>query len=371
MNTFDILDCMADGSELTVNLAADFDDPGGYGRHARNFAAALNRLVRVIPLYYQRPADCQPDDTIMPQLGRWVDLGPGISLAPLRHLRAVPGSTRIFYTVWETSRVPGPYIEFLANADQVWVPTAWGRDIFQRSGLDSARIRVVPEGVNAARFRPRPRTRPRDVFRLLCVGKWEERKGIAQLVRTFCREFRPMEPVELVIHGCNPYLPNVDVRKLVVEECRRTGREDARIVLSDPLPLDHFIALMQDCDAFVLPTRAEAWGLPILEAMACGLPCIVTDYGGPRTFANHSNSFLIAVASMCSATDPDHFPDHTDWGEWAEPDLNHLAHLMRYVFENREEARAKGVIARRHAVQRWSWDNAARIAVEHLRSLSS
>jgi glycosyltransferase involved in cell wall biosynthesis len=126
---------------------------------------------------------------------------------------------------------------------------------------------------------------------------------------------------------------------------------------------------MQNSDAFVLSTRAEGWGLLIVETMACGLPCIVTDYGGHRASANEDNSYLIKVESMEWAYDPVDFPTRYALGNWAQPDHDHLARLMRPVVEHPEEARAKGAIARRDTVERWNWDKAARIAIEHIRDL--
>ena len=193
---------------------------------------------------------------------------------------------QIFSTVWETTRLPPSYAAPLERADQLWVPTAWGRELLVGSGLDGNRIRVVPAGVDAARFRPAPDAPVRPRFSFLCVGKWEARKGSTDLVRTFIREFGPDEPVELVMHAHHPFYPIRDVRALIAKEARAQGRENVPIIVSDPTDFTGLIKLMQNSDAFVLPTRGEGWGLPILEAMACGLPCIVTDYGGHRTFAS-------------------------------------------------------------------------------------
>jgi glycosyltransferase involved in cell wall biosynthesis len=360
---------------VNVNLLADFGDAGGWGRHARCFGGALARHARVVPLWRHRPAQgfrLPDDDAPLPRLGRWDDSAPGIGIGSAGRPPVPPGALRIAFTVWETSRVPAAVMRRLHEFDQVWVPTAWGRDILVRAGFELARLRVVQEGVDAARFRPSPLPEPRDLFRFLCVAKWEERKGTADLVRTFCREFGPSEPVELLMHCHNVYLPDTDVRTLVSREIRRaTGRDHhPRVsVASDRLPLEGLIRLMQGCDAFVVTTRAEGWGLPILEAMACGLPCIVTDHGGHRTFADGTNGYLIAVERMVPVRDPLFFEPRVDWGEWAQPDLDHLAHLMRHVYEHRDEAREKGRTGRRQAVERWSWANAAGIAMGHLRAL--
>lgn len=134
-------------------------------------------------------------------------------------------------------------------------------------------------------------------------------------------------------------------------------------------PFFTFVKLIQRSDAFVLPTRAEGWGLPILEAMACALPCIVTDYSGLTEFANERNCYLIRVKEMCKVEDPEFFDPRYDWGEWAQPDPDHLRHLMRYVYENSDEAGDKGRLACQDARRLWSWDHAARIAITYVREL--
>ena len=56
-------------------------------------------------------------------------------------------------------------------------------------------------------------------------------------------------------------------------------------------------------------------------------------------------------------------------GQWAQSDLDRLAHLMCHVVEYPEKAWVKGAVARRDAVRKWRWNNAARIAIEHVRNL--
>jgi glycosyltransferase involved in cell wall biosynthesis len=72
-------------------------------------------------------------------------------------------------------------------------------------------------------------------------------------------------------------------------------------------------------DAFVLPTRGEGWGLPIAEAMAMGVPVLVTNHSGPTAFATDDNAYLISVLP-----ERDHYA-------YAQPDVDVLAQLMRQV----------------------------------------
>src|SRR5690606_13265267 len=158
---------------------------------------------------------------------------------------------------------------------------------------------------------------------------------------------------ELVLHCGGPSVDMQEVRK-EVESVQGGG--SAPILISDHLPLPELISLMQGCDAFVLPTKGEGWGLPVLEAMACGLPCIVTNYRGVTEFANEANSFLIPVRSMQAIEDPKFYDPRFDWGEWAEPDLDELRRLMRLVYEDPTAAAEKARNARRDAEQLWSWE---------------
>jgi glycosyltransferase involved in cell wall biosynthesis len=345
-----------------IRLAAFAGHEDGWGRQSRSLAKELARHepTELVDLERGRPAKLPLWRRWLPSYRRSV----GIVLGAVEQTFALPARYRVVYYVGETTRVHPTALYFLSRADMVWTPSQWGRSILEAH--DVRRVRVVPEGVDSGVFVPPPNGRGSENFRFLCVGKWEERKATADLVRCFRGEFRPGEPVELVMHCGAAALTSAAVRDAL------TGGSpvDApRIVCTDPVSLADLVALMQSCDAFVLPTRAEGWGLPILEAMACELPCIVTGYSGLTEFANEQNCFLIRVAGMFPVRDPRYYAEDRDWGEWAQPDLEHLRALMRFVYENRVLATAKAKRAREEAVRLWGWDRAAQAALGHIRDL--
>jgi glycosyltransferase involved in cell wall biosynthesis len=326
--------------------------------HSLNFFRALNRRhdVAMIPLDGEGPLETLPADVArMVTNGRNADpRNPAIGIAPFDLLWQVRGIRRIAFVVWETTIVHPQKITILRTMDEVWTPSQWGRRIFIENGLDADRVHVVPEGVDVNHFKPQPVPREGRPFRFLCVGKWERRKAIDELVDAFCEEFDPREPIDLILHCWNPWIPRFDLAATIAHAMR--GR-NARIVASSPI--DDLRALYNACDAFVLPTRGEGWGLPVVEAMACGLPVIVTNYSAPADYLNDDIAYPIRIESLVDVYDSFFFPEGKAAGQWAQPDFAHLRALMRHVYEHQDEAREKGRRAREAMCNQWTWDHAA------------
>jgi hypothetical protein len=108
--------------------------------------------------------------------------------------------------------------------------------------------------------------------------------------------------------------------------------------------------------------------MPLMEAMACGLPSIATDWGAHTEFVHDGISYPLRVKGTIPAVAK--CPYYTGFS-WADPDPDHLAHLLRHVFENREEAAAKGRAAAAEMRERWTWGHAARRIVERVDSRTS
>src|SRR5690606_22597079 len=105
-------------------------------------------------------------------------------------------------------------------------------------------------------------------------------------------------------------------------------------------------------DVFVLPSRGEGVGLPYIEAMSSGLPCIATGWGGQTDFITPDNGYLINYklkSTMFNKDDslaPHFYSLFSEDMEWADADVNHLRKIMRYAYENQDETKQKGKQAR-------------------------
>ncbi len=100
--------------------------------------------------------------------------------------------------------------------------------------------------------------------------------------------------------------------------------------------------LLYNCDCYVSLHRCEGFGLTMAEAMFYGKPVIATSYSSNTEFMNVGNSFLVKYKLI---------PIEQDCGPykkgnvWAAADVEHAANLMRFVFDNSQEAQQVGAIA--------------------------
>jgi glycosyltransferase involved in cell wall biosynthesis len=136
-------------------------------------------------------------------------------------------------------------------------------------------IDVIPNGVDLARFQPAElRDKGADaVFNILCVARLVERKGIDDLINAVAilRQKRKNFKVTIVGRGDKEAEFRSRVAQSGLEDCI----ELKGAVLHADMP-----AIYQSADLFVLPSLNEGMSNAVLEAMAAGLPIIVTYTGG-------------------------------------------------------------------------------------------
>ena len=257
---------------------------------------------------------------------------------------------------WEFGWLPRAWVRPISRAvDEAWVHTRYVRDIYVRSGVDPRKVRVIPLGVNPLLFNPRrrPARLPTSKsYRFLFVGGAVLRKGFDVLLRAYTEEFTSDDDVSLVVKD---FFYGGEAGRDVRAARRRKGAPE--ILYSYGHTHFHDLGgLYTACDCYVHPYRSEGFGLPIVEAMACGLPVIVTGWGASRDFCNDAVAYLIPAEETRVP------PALWDRGlptvgppTWSEPDVTALRRTMRRVFENRDEASRKGARASAHVLGRFTW----------------
>jgi glycosyltransferase involved in cell wall biosynthesis len=257
---------------------------------------------------------------------------------------------------WESTQVPVDWVAAIATSvDELWVPSAFCRDAFVRSGVEPSQVSVVPYGVNPEVFNPNvapwPLTTERG-FRFLFVGGAIERKGFDLLLRAYVREFTSDDDVCLVVKD---FHYGGHAGAVVRDLARHPRTPEIRYSYGTAAP-EQLGGLFTACDCYVHPYRGEGFGLPIVEAMACALPVIVTGAGPAAEYCTDDTAYLVHADEVpvpevlwhpaLVTAEPPH---------WYEPDVGHLRALMRHAYEHREEGRRKGALASGHVLDTLTW----------------
>jgi glycosyltransferase involved in cell wall biosynthesis len=172
----------------------------------------------------------------------------------------------------------------LGRATQVFAVSDSLRQVALGIGIAPAKVRVVGNGVDLAKFHPLPRAEARvrlglaaDAPVLVSVGGLVERKGFHRVIELL-PALRARHPglTYLVVGGPSP---EGDMTSALQRQVAEAGLQDV-VRFIGPLPPEQLRVPLSAANVFVLATRNEGWANVFLEAMACGLPVVTTAVGG-------------------------------------------------------------------------------------------
>lgn len=335
----------------------------GIGTHYAYFCDALRQLQGIG--HFVEEIDSFNTDALLFAVANSQDDDINISFTAV-NLQGNFRGHNIQWIVFESTRIPENILAVCQTSEQVWVPSNWGRSVLIANGIRPDCIRVIPEGVDGNRFHTHGRkTYQKDrPFRFLTVGKYEQRKSLDETIDAFAQVYANTPAIELVIKS--NYFTNHE-QKVATLQARIQNLNNVRLIWGD-LSDDELAQLYRSCDAFVLPSKAEGWGLPLIEAAASGLPIITTDYSAQTEFLRYiSDSVLPVTYTMGPVTCREYqtyYPDSTNnWGMWARPDVVSIANAMQTVCREYDElfenACANSFVIRRT----FTWQNSADLAM--------
>jgi len=240
-------------------------------------------------------------------------------------------------------------IRVLRRADAILASSDYTRQaLLKHVGLQESRVHRVYLGVDGELFKPctvpaafyeRYSLSPQSQY-ILHISSGEPRKNLPTLVRAFAEVRRRHPDVKLLKVGRTLYL---EAHRQLQEQITHLGLGNAVVFIED-VP-DHDLVFFYNASrVFAFPSRAEGFGFPVLEAMACGTPVVCSAAGSLPEVAGEAALFA----------DPD--------------DVDGLARAICRVLEDealREQLRERG----RQQAAKFTWARTARETVEVYRAV--
>lgn len=194
-------------------------------------------------------------------------------------------------------------------------------------------VQFVENGVDTSLFFPNPLPiAPSKIFRMIHIGRLVDVKRVDLLLEA-CGKLKGKTAFHLDLVGDGPLRGDLERKAehlLISNNVTFHGR----------LPQSAAAEFLRDSQVMVFPSMRECGGAVVLEAMACGVPVIATDWGGPADYITPATGIVVPPAT------PVHFVDA-------------LAEAMLWMAQHPEARIAMGRAGRQRAEQLYDWGRKA------------
>ncbi len=371
--------------DIEVRIHGIFLDGGGYAKVNRNLAIKLAETgikVKVDPKKSQNELKAK-------------ELAPIIALTRTEISRShiaidsiIPSFAeysnsryRVLYTTIESYTLPDQFIESCKLYNEIWVTSPWSKSVLEK--LVKVPIYLVPAGSDpelyceqGSRFDFKPNIK--DLVFISVFG-WSYRKGYDVLLKAYFEEFDASENVSLLISsryqsGTTRFHRN-KIRDDIDEIMRGFPNKDMPHVVryNQMIPEEQMPQLYRSADCFVLPSRGEGSNLCAPEASLCGLPVIMSNVSGQQMYLREDNAYLVEMDRLIKMRPGQmhlHYWDGQKFPSMTDPKvIKKLREHMRYVFENKEEAKTKNKNLQKMIKQNYTWNHTANAAAARLRQI--
>jgi glycosyltransferase involved in cell wall biosynthesis len=310
---------------MRMHLLYVHDQRIGYGRYGVNLARELEwagvDVVDRLDLGDPNPATA----------ACWVSV-------PAHVFGRYSGQQIYISTMWEARNLPESFRDGLDNFRRIIVPSDQNVELFSRYHDDVVK---VPLGIDPVKWHYTPRQPPGPFFTYM-IGGSGQRKGQDLAHAAFKRLWGRDGS-----WGDGP-VPRIIFKSPKVYDVWGERIEKVSGWISEEQERD----LYGSAHCYLQPSRGEGFGLQPLQAIAQGIPTILTDAHGHKDFA-HLGYGISATSSKAE------YFIHGDAGDWWEPSLDELCEYMHYVYYNYDEACSFARMAGEIAREQFTWKHTA------------
>ena len=360
----------------------------GYGVHFTNIAERAIRMpggekLAVFPT--SKTKNVSPElEQRMQESYNFNQKGKVIYLYHLNGLHQMCGSYKIAYSVFELDDFKPMEINNIQQSDEIWVVSEWAKRVIDRK-VPGKIIRVIPEGVDTHIFNTQGKFtnygNP-DAINIVNVGKFEKRKGHLVFLEALNHVKRKID-INVIAKWNNHFMPNFpqtmknildrynfnycgdvekeDNYKAMLFKSENNPRITLEVVTSDHPSPEFMKNIYRSGDIGVYPYFAEGWNLPLIESMACGLPCIASFCTGPTEYLNKNNHISLTKFVNEIAYDNVFFDGKS--GKWNAVTVKELVEKMNVAMENLDALKSVSEAGIKTANE-FSWDNSAKKMME-------
>lgn len=174
------------------------------------------------------------------------------------------------------------------EADCITVPSSFAMRSFLSQGVPFEKMRLLPYGVNLARFQPAARPAA-GRFDVLFIGGMSLRKGVQYLVQAYKKLDHPAKSLTFVGAPSPELIALLTSRGLWPSDTRVLGH----------MPQTELKELISRSHVMVLPSIEEGFGMVLAQAMACGCPVIASNNtGGEDLFTDGQEGFIVPIRDV-------------------------------------------------------------------------
>lgn len=289
----------------------------------------------------------------------------------------ISGHGRIIgHPIHEGTRIWPEWAQIINKCEKIFVCSESNKNLYRWNDV-TIPIEVINYGTNPEVYKPQdgvqvvPKGIPVDLtkesYYFLSVNSWTgeegDRKGTDLLIKAFDEEFKPGEATLVLKIGTF-----WQAKRDYVECVRKIlGHDNPNIIIqSDYIPEKDLVKLYQTCDCFVAPTKGEGFGMTLINALACGLPLIVTRdvNSGHMDFCKDRESVLWIESFEIEQGDERFY---IKGNMLAKPDFESIKKQMRYAFEHKDELKEKALKDSEFIRKNFTWSITAKKIMEFLK----